>query len=146
LLTLLRQDKQQPLLANLLWLKINLHGNKPTLALNLKKLKTAQLWASISAPYKPSLFQLAALHQRLEARREEARLGGGWGPRVAVVGPTDAGKSSLCRVLAAYAARCGRAVTVVDTDVGQVRARRTLRRRRQWGGGDCGHSTFSTIV
>ena len=64
----------------------------------------------------------AALHPRLEARREEARLGGGWGPRVAVVGPTDAGKSSLCRVLAAYAARCGRAVTVVDTDVGQVRA------------------------
>lgn len=61
----------------------------------------------------------AALHQRLEARREEARLTGCWGPRVLVVGPTDAGKSTLCRTLSAWAARVGRSVTLVDVDVGQ---------------------------
>jgi polyribonucleotide 5'-hydroxyl-kinase len=36
-----------------------------------------------------------------------------------VVGPTDSGKSSLCRVLCAYAARVGRAPTFVDADIGQ---------------------------
>jgi polyribonucleotide 5'-hydroxyl-kinase len=76
----------------------------------------------------------ANLHQRLEARRDEARLagaaaaaaGGGAasasaaaGPRVLVVGPADSGKSSLCRVLCAYACRVGRAPTFVDLDVGQ---------------------------
>lgn len=41
-------------------------------------------------------------------------------PQVMIVGPTDTGKSSLARILASYAARLGRAPTVVDIDVGQV--------------------------
>jgi polyribonucleotide 5'-hydroxyl-kinase len=61
----------------------------------------------------------ATLHQRLEARREEARILGLHGPRVFVVGPTDSGKSTLCRILAAYAARVGRCTTFIDTDIGQ---------------------------
>jgi polyribonucleotide 5'-hydroxyl-kinase len=61
----------------------------------------------------------ANLHQRLEARREEAKATGIAGPRVLVVGPTDSGKSSLCRILCAYACRVGRAPTFVDVDIGQ---------------------------
>lgn len=61
----------------------------------------------------------AALHQRLEARREEARVLGLHGPRVCVVGPTDSGKSTLCRILSAYAARVGRCPTFIDLDIGQ---------------------------
>ena len=37
-----------------------------------------------------------------------------------VVGPTDVGKSTLCRLLVNYAARLGRAPVLVDLDVGQV--------------------------
>lgn len=61
----------------------------------------------------------ANLHQRLEARREEARVLGLHGPRVCVVGPTDSGKSTLCRILSAYAARVGRCPTFIDLDIGQ---------------------------
>jgi polyribonucleotide 5'-hydroxyl-kinase len=35
------------------------------------------------------------------------------------VGPTDSGKSTLCRVLCAYACRVGRCPTFVDMDIGQ---------------------------
>lgn len=38
------------------------------------------------------------------------------GPRVMVVGPKESGKSSLCRTLAAYAAKVGRAPLLVDLD------------------------------
>lgn len=61
----------------------------------------------------------ANLHQRLEARREEARKTGAQGPRVIIVGPTDSGKSTLSRILCAYACRVGRAPTFVDVDLGQ---------------------------
>ncbi len=37
-----------------------------------------------------------------------------------VVGPTDVGKSTLCRLLVSYASRLGRAPILVDLDVGQV--------------------------
>lgn len=40
------------------------------------------------------------------------------GPRVLVAGPPDAGKSSLARILAAYAVRSGHAPTFVNLDVG----------------------------
>lgn len=37
-----------------------------------------------------------------------------------VVGPTDIGKSTLCRMLLNYAVRLGRRPIFVDLDVGQV--------------------------
>jgi polyribonucleotide 5'-hydroxyl-kinase len=61
----------------------------------------------------------ANLHQRLEGRREEARATGASGPRVLLAGPTDSGKSTICRTLCAYACRVGRAPTYVDLDLGQ---------------------------
>lgn len=36
-----------------------------------------------------------------------------------IVGPTDVGKSTVCRILLNYAARLGRAPVYVDLDVGQ---------------------------
>ncbi len=36
-----------------------------------------------------------------------------------VVGPTDVGKSSLCRILLNYAVRTGWAPTAVDLDIGE---------------------------
>lgn len=36
------------------------------------------------------------------------------------MGPTDVGKSTVCRMLVNYAARLGRAPVLVDLDVGQV--------------------------
>jgi len=41
------------------------------------------------------------------------------GPIVLVVGPTDVGKSTLCRILLNYAVRMGRRPIYVDLDVGQ---------------------------
>lgn len=43
----------------------------------------------------------------------------GRGPTVVVVGPTDAGKSTLVRILSNYAVRAGWQPTVADLDVGQ---------------------------
>jgi len=60
-----------------------------------------------------------AVHNHLEQRRDEAKNISGDGPRVMVVGPTDTGKSSLCKILVSYAARLGRLPTFVDLDVGQ---------------------------
>ena len=40
--------------------------------------------------------------------------------QVMVVGPTDVGKSTLCRLLLNYASRLDRACVYVDLDVGQV--------------------------
>lgn len=36
-----------------------------------------------------------------------------------VVGPTDVGKSTVCRLLLSYAVRVGRRPTLVELDVGQ---------------------------
>ena len=67
----------------------------------------------------------ANVHFALEGMREEAAKakaranggeGEGVGPRVMVVGPENAGKSSLVRVLAAYAVRAGRQPVVVNLD------------------------------
>lgn len=43
----------------------------------------------------------------------------GQGPRVVVAGPTDAGKSTLCRLLLNWAVRAGAAPAYLDLDVGQ---------------------------
>jgi len=59
------------------------------------------------------------LHDALEARRRRAFAEGTAGPRVAVVGPVDAGKSTLCRILGSWAASSAWQPALVDLDVGQ---------------------------
>lgn len=41
------------------------------------------------------------------------------GPRILIVGPSDSGKSSLVRILSAYAVKLGRSPLLVDLDVSQ---------------------------
>ena len=66
-----------------------------------------------------------ARHYPLEARTAGAAGGPGGaggqpqGPRTIIVGPTDVGKSTLCRVLLNYAARLGWQPTLLDLDIGQ---------------------------
>lgn len=68
------------------------------------------------------------VHDTLEARRKavadhSASVSNSTrveGPRVMLVGPTDAGKSSVCKILLNYAVRCGWAPTFVDLDLGKV--------------------------
>jgi len=57
----------------------------------------------------------AALEQmRIKAEQERTR-----GPITLVVGPSDVGKSTVCRILLNYAVRLGRRPVYVDLDVGQ---------------------------
>ncbi|XP_041366573.1 polyribonucleotide 5'-hydroxyl-kinase Clp1-like [Gigantopelta aegis] len=58
-------------------------------------------------------------HAALEQMRQKAEDDCSRGPRVLVVGPTDVGKSTLCRMLANYAVRLGRSPILTDLDVGQ---------------------------
>jgi len=58
-------------------------------------------------------------HLGLEKLRTQAIMEGKKGPRVMVVGPTDVGKSTLCKLLLNYAVRSGRQPIYVDIDVGQ---------------------------
>mmetsp|Transcript_23444 Transcript_23444/g.32872 ORF Transcript_23444/g.32872 Transcript_23444/m.32872 type:complete len:462 (+) Transcript_23444:222-1607(+) len=55
-------------------------------------------------------------HAQLEALRDEALAASGDGPRVLIVGPPESGKSSLARVLTAYAVKLGRSPLWVDLD------------------------------
>ncbi|WKX98749.1 hypothetical protein Q1695_013993 [Nippostrongylus brasiliensis] len=41
------------------------------------------------------------------------------GPRIMLVGPTDVGKTTVCRILCNYAVRQGRSPVYIDLDVGQ---------------------------
>jgi len=52
-----------------------------------------------------SMVSAVTLHGKLEKLREEARERASRGPVVLIVGPTDAGKSTLVRILVSYAAR-----------------------------------------
>ncbi|XP_023931897.1 polyribonucleotide 5'-hydroxyl-kinase Clp1-like [Lingula anatina] len=58
-------------------------------------------------------------HAALEQMRQKADEEFTRGPRVMVVGPTDVGKSTVCRMLLNYAVRMERAPIYVDLDVGQ---------------------------
>lgn len=64
------------------------------------------------------------VHAVLDARRNHAKASpsdtdSSQGPRVIVVGPTDSGKSTLCRMLLSWAAKQGWKPTFVDLDIGQ---------------------------
>ena len=64
----------------------------------------------------------ANVHAVLEERRRLAAAGDAAqaaGPRVVIAGPTDAGKSTLTRILLNYAVRRGRKPLFLDLDVGQ---------------------------
>lgn len=58
-------------------------------------------------------------HVALEQMRVQAEREGERGPRVLVAGPSDVGKSTLCRLLLNYAVRIGRRPAMVELDVGQ---------------------------
>ena len=61
----------------------------------------------------------ANVHFALETLRHEAKQqgrDGGGGPRVLIVGPDDAGKTSLAKILTGYAVRIGRQPMVVNVD------------------------------
>lgn len=55
-------------------------------------------------------------HAQLEALRDEAASSNGEGPRVLIVGPTESGKSSLAKILTAYATKLGRVPLWIDLD------------------------------
>lgn len=55
-------------------------------------------------------------HFALEKLRDQASQSGREAPRVLVVGPSNAGKTSLVKLLTAYAIRMGRQPLVVNTD------------------------------
>uniref|UniRef100_A0A7S3D2M0 Protein CLP1 homolog n=1 Tax=Palpitomonas bilix TaxID=652834 RepID=A0A7S3D2M0_9EUKA len=60
------------------------------------------------------------IHHNLERQRVEAETNKDVkGPRIMIAGPTDAGKSTLCKILANYATRKFRKPIFVDLDVGQ---------------------------
>ncbi|KAL8719273.1 MAG: hypothetical protein Q9225_003703 [Loekoesia sp. 1 TL-2023] len=58
----------------------------------------------------------ANLHFALEKQRDDASSTGRDGPRVLVLGPDDAGKTSLVKLLTAYATRSGRQPLAVNLD------------------------------
>ncbi|KAH8602071.1 Pre-mRNA cleavage complex II protein Clp1-domain-containing protein [Bisporella sp. PMI_857] len=55
-------------------------------------------------------------HFALDKLRDEASEKNGEGPRVLVVGPSNSGKTSLVKMLTAYATRVGRQPMVINTD------------------------------
>jgi polyribonucleotide 5'-hydroxyl-kinase len=55
-------------------------------------------------------------HAQLEAQRDDAASAQTEGPRVLIVGPTESGKTSLCKTLIAYACKLGRTPLWVDLD------------------------------
>jgi polyribonucleotide 5'-hydroxyl-kinase len=79
----------------------------------------------------------ANLHYALERLRDEASADDRDGPRVLVLGPENAGKTSLVKLLTAYATRSGRQPVVVnlDTREGMLTVPGTL-----------SASTFSSII
>ena len=62
------------------------------------------------------MISYANLHFGLEKIRDDASSNGGEGPRVLIVGPENAGKTSLVKLLTAYATRSGRQPVAVNLD------------------------------
>ncbi|KAF7715595.1 mRNA cleavage and polyadenylation factor [Penicillium ucsense] len=60
--------------------------------------------------------EYANLHFALESMRQDAQGSGKDGPRVLLLGPEDAGKTSLAKILTAYATKVGRQPVVVNLD------------------------------
>lgn len=58
-------------------------------------------------------------HQVLQNLRQQAKESKRPGPRVVVAGPTDTGKSSLCKMLLNWAVRSEHQPTYVDLDIGK---------------------------
>lgn len=63
------------------------------------------------------MFEYIGVHFALEALRTEARRLGREGPRVLLLGPDDAGKSSLAKTLTGYAQKQAWSPVVVDLDI-----------------------------
>ncbi|EAW13011.1 cleavage polyadenylation factor subunit CLP1 [Aspergillus clavatus NRRL 1] len=62
------------------------------------------------------MVEYANVHFALEAMRQEAKATGKDGPRVLILGPENAGKTSLAKILTAYATKVGRQPIVVNLD------------------------------
>lgn len=62
------------------------------------------------------MVEYANVHFALEALREEAAQTGREGPRVLILGPEDAGKTALAKMLTGYATRVGKQPLVVNLD------------------------------
>lgn len=62
------------------------------------------------------MVEYANVHFALEGLRAEAKASGKDGPRVLILGPEDAGKTSLSKVLTGYAVKVGREPIVVNLD------------------------------
>nr|Q0CEZ9.2 RecName: Full=mRNA cleavage and polyadenylation factor clp1 [Aspergillus terreus NIH2624] len=62
------------------------------------------------------MVEYANVHFALETMRQEAKATGKDGPRVLILGPEDAGKTSLSKILTAYATKIGRQPIVVNLD------------------------------
>ncbi|RKP03872.1 hypothetical protein CXG81DRAFT_9008 [Caulochytrium protostelioides] len=59
------------------------------------------------------------LHMAIEQQRERAELNTGPPPRIMIIGPSDAGKTTLCRILLNYAIKQSRFPTFVNLDPSQ---------------------------
>ncbi|PWY84882.1 hypothetical protein BO70DRAFT_428474 [Aspergillus heteromorphus CBS 117.55] len=62
------------------------------------------------------MIEYANVHFALESLRQEAKATGKDGPRVLILGSEDAGKTSLAKILTAYATKVGRQPIVVNLD------------------------------
>ncbi|KAL4951117.1 hypothetical protein BDW69DRAFT_170740 [Aspergillus filifer] len=62
------------------------------------------------------MVEYANVHFALESLRAEAKANGKDGPRVLILGPEDAGKTSLSKILTGYAVKVGREPIVVNLD------------------------------
>lgn len=65
------------------------------------------------------MIQYLNTHSAIDQMRVKAEERGTLGPITLVVGPTDVGKSTLCRIMLNYAVRLGHRPILVDLDVGQ---------------------------